>query len=338
MPDSTFQEPKEVQISFSPNLLGISELATASETLQVRCIRSLICLGTDLLVAAAPTLPPKSRFRRAVNVFGLAIFFTSLGFYMSAAPAIQAANGFLNPPTDEETLTMFVPGDEKTREIEEYIKSHPLAVEMRTRLEYSESRPHLKIPEAQRNHSLTGGTLMGTGKVVVPPFVWSEQGGKSLVSISYLGEDLCGHPGLVHGGLLATILDEGLARCCFAALPNKIGMTANLNINYRAPAPAGAYVVLKATTTKVEGRKAWVEGRIETLVRDGEKPVVLAEATALFIEPRQAAVSDGFKDMISKLTFIDNGESLSCIIDNVQLLVRDKNQALDMRWYFFYGV
>lgn len=130
---------------------------------------------------------------------------------------------------------------------------------------------------------------MGAGKVVVPPFVWSEQGGKSLVSISYLGEDVCGHQGLVHGGLLATILDEGLARCCFAALPNKIGMTANLNINYRAPAPAGAYVVLKATTTKVEGRKAWVEGRIETLVRDGEKPVVLAEATALFIEPRQAA-------------------------------------------------
>lgn len=282
--------PRVTASSFSDARLNISGAQRSTNILlsqSARNFRTSNCLRDA--TAAAPTLPPKSRFRRAVNVFGLAIFFTSLGFYMSAAPAIQAANGFLNPPTDEETLTMFVPGDEKTREIEEYIKSHPLAVEMRTRLEYSESRPHLKIPEAQRNHSLTGGTLMGTGKVVVPPFVWSEQGGKSLVSISYLGEDLCGHPGLVHGGLLATILDEGLARCCFAALPNKIGMTANLNINYRAPAPAGAYVVLKATTTKVEGRKAWVEGRIETLVRDGEKPVVLAEATALFIEPRQAA-------------------------------------------------
>lgn len=131
---------------------------------------------------------------------------------------------------------------------------------------------------------------MGPGKVVVPPFHWSEQGGKSMVSISYLGTDLCGHPGIVHGGMLATILDEGLARCCFAALPNKIGMTANLNINYRAPAPAGAFVVLRAKTTKVEGRKAWVEGHLETLVGEGEKPVILVEASALFIEPRQAAV------------------------------------------------
>lgn len=132
---------------------------------------------------------------------------------------------------------------------------------------------------------------MGPGRVVVPPFVWTEKGGKSLVSISYLGTDLCGHPGIVHGGFLATMLDEGLARCCFPALPNKIGVTANLNINYRSPAPAGAFVVLRAKTTKVEGRKAWVEGHIETLVGEGEKPVILAEASALFIEPRQAAVS-----------------------------------------------
>ncbi len=210
---------------------------------------------------------------------------------MAAVPVVNAANGYLNPPTDEETLLMYTPGDDHSQEVEDFIKNHPLAVEMRTKSEYSESRPHLKVPEAQRSHSLTAGTLMGPGKVVVPPFVWSERGGKSLVSIQYLGGDLCGHPGLIHGGLLATMLDEGLARCCFAAIPNKVGMTANLNINYRAPAPAGAFVVLRAKTTKVEGRKAWVEGFIETLVTDGEKPIVLVEASALFIEPRQAAVS-----------------------------------------------
>lgn len=135
---------------------------------------------------------------------------------------------------------------------------------------------------------------MGPGKVEVPPVAFCEEGGKSLVSISYLGRDLCGHPGIVHGGFLATMLDEGLARCCFAALPNKVGMTANLNINYRAPAKADSFVVLRAETTKVEGRKAWVSGVIETLVGEGETPVVIAEATALFIEPRQAAVSVRF--------------------------------------------
>jgi 3'-phosphoadenosine 5'-phosphosulfate synthase len=210
---------------------------------------------------------------------------------MAAVPAFKAANGILHPPTDEETLSMYTPDDDASREIEEFIRNHPIALELRSKPEFIESRPHLKIPESMRSHSLTGGTLIGPGKVVVPPFAWNEKGGKSLVSISYLGVDLCGHPGIVHGGMLATILDEGLARCCFAALPNKVGMTANLNINYRAPAPAGSFVVLRAKTTKVEGRKAWVEGHIETLVAEGEKPVVLVEATALFIEPRQAAVS-----------------------------------------------
>lgn len=210
---------------------------------------------------------------------------------MATIPAFKAANGILNPPSDEETLTMFTPQDEETREVEEFIQRHPITLELRSRSGFSESRPHLKMPISMRAHSLTAGTLMGPGKVVVPPLAFNEEGGKSMVSISYLGKDLCGHPGIIHGGFLATMLDEGLARCCFGALPNKVGMTANLNVNYRAPAPAGAYVVLRATTTKVEGRKAWVEGRIETLVAEGETPVVLADATALFIEPRQAAVS-----------------------------------------------
>ncbi len=210
---------------------------------------------------------------------------------MATAPVMPTINGLVTPPSDAQTLSMFEPPDQLSSEIEAFITNHPLARALRDNPELRESRPHLKIPEALRRHNLTGGTLIGPGKIWVPPFVWSESGGKSLVSISYLGLDLCGHPGIVHGGLLATILDEGLARCCFPALPNKVGVTANLNINYRRPALAGAFVVLRAKTIKVEGRKAWVEGHIETLPEKGEEPVVLVEATALFIQPKQAAVS-----------------------------------------------
>ncbi|RQM06107.1 hypothetical protein DH86_00003348 [Scytalidium sp. 3C] len=184
---------------------------------------------------------------------------------------------------------MFIPEDGESKKVENFLQNHPLTLKMRSNQEFSESRPHLKIPPSYSKHSLVAGSLLGPGKIVVPPIAWNERGGRSLVSISYLGSDLCGHPGIVHGGLLATMLDEGLARCCFEALPNKVGMTVNLNINYRNPTPANSFVVLRAKTTKVEGRKAWVEGRIETVVGDGETPVVLAEASALFIEPRQAA-------------------------------------------------
>ncbi|KAI1456880.1 Thioesterase/thiol ester dehydrase-isomerase [Annulohypoxylon moriforme] len=247
--------------------------------------RRFVSTSSTLETPAQPSF-----LRRAASFLALGITFTVLGTAMAAAPAIPAVTQVLNPPTDEETLTMFLPETDHQREVEDFIQNHPLTKELRTKEEFSEARPHLKIPPTYRNYNLTGGTLMGPGKIVVPPLIFAEEGGKSLVSISYLGDELCGHPGIIHGGLLATILDEGLARCCFAALPHKIGMTANLNINYRAPAPAGSYVVLKATTTKVEGRKAWVEGRIETLVGEGEKPLVLAEATALFIMPKQAAL------------------------------------------------
>jgi 3'-phosphoadenosine 5'-phosphosulfate synthase len=48
--------------------------------------------------------------------------------------------------------------------------------------------------------------------------------------------------------------------------------------------------VLRANTTKVQGRKIWIEGHIEALVTEGEKPIVMVEASALFIELRQSAV------------------------------------------------
>ncbi|KAI1505334.1 Adenylylsulfate kinase-domain-containing protein [Biscogniauxia marginata] len=198
----------------------------------------------------------------------------------------------INAPSDKETLSMFSPQHDLEHEVEQFINNHPLTKEMRAKEGFTESRPHLKIPDPYRSHNLTAGVLLGPGKVVVPPVAFTEEGGKSLVTISYLGHEICGHPGIVHGGFLATMLDEGLARCCFAALPFGMGVTANLNVNYRAPTLANTYVVLRATTTKVEGRKAWVEGRIETLVGEGETPVLLAEATALYISPKQAAVGN----------------------------------------------
>jgi len=210
---------------------------------------------------------------------------------MAAAPTIPVISEIMNPPTDEESLSMYVPKTEEERTVYDFINSHPLAKEFREKEGFSELIPHMKIPKGYRSHSLTAGTLSGPGRIVVPPLVFTEEGGKSLIAISYLGHELCGHPGIVHGGLLATLLDEGLARCCFAALPRKMGVTANLNINYRAPTKADSYIVLRATTTKVEGRKAWVEGRIETLpINEGDTPVVLADATALFVSPKQAAV------------------------------------------------
>ncbi|KAK5717885.1 hypothetical protein LTR15_008727 [Elasticomyces elasticus] len=209
---------------------------------------------------------------------------------MAAAPAAETLNGFVNPPTDAETLTLYEPSTACAIEVNDHIINHPLAVKLRTEKAMTESRPHLKIPVAMRPHNLTGGTLLGEGKIEVPPLTFQDTASElpQLVQLSYVGPALCGHPGIVHGGLLATLLDEGLARACFPALPNKVGVTASLKIDYRVPCPAGSYIVLKAQTTKVEGRKAWVKGWIELLGDDEGEGTKLVEAEALFIEPKGA--------------------------------------------------
>lgn len=219
------------------------------------------------------------------------LLFTTIGFIMASAPAYEAAAAILSPPSDAETLDSFLPQDDDATAKEDYINAHPLTASLRVNPDMIESRPHLKIPASWRKHNLTGGTLSGPGKMAVPPFSWTDRDGRSYVQITHVGTDLCGHMGIIHGGFLATMLDEGLARCCFPVLPFNVGMTAKLEINYKKPAVADQYLVLRATTVRAEGRKAWVEGQIETLpTEEGQEPTILATASALYVSPKQASV------------------------------------------------
>ncbi|EPS42874.1 hypothetical protein H072_3182 [Dactylellina haptotyla CBS 200.50] len=178
--------------------------------------------------------------------------------------------------------------DEQTLEIEAYIQNHPIIQKLREDKTLIETRPHLEIPTIFRPNMLTAGVLTGPDRIAVPPLVFADKHGKRLFAILHVGEQLCGHPGVVHGGLLATLMDETLARCCFPALPNKVGMTANLDLNYRAPCKANQFIIIKAETTKVEGRKAWASGRLESLPEPGAEGDgrLLVEASVLMIEPK----------------------------------------------------
>ncbi|KAK2010504.1 thioesterase superfamily protein [Colletotrichum eremochloae] len=244
-------------------------------------------VGAD---SAAQPIRTPSRFRRVIAFSAFGLLFAGLGFTAAASPLVPGLLDVTRHRSDEDSLRAYVPEDDEAQAVNDFINGHPLAAEMRQNPDMIESRPHMRLPDVLRRHNLTGGTLLGPGRITVPPVCWTEKGGRSLVSISHLGTDVCGHPGIVHGGLLATMLDEGLARCCFAALPHNVGVTAKLEINYRKPVHAGTYVVLRARTIRVEGRKAWVEGQLETLAANGEEPVVLAQASALFVSPRFASV------------------------------------------------
>ncbi|KAI9472459.1 MAG: HotDog domain-containing protein [Benjaminiella poitrasii] len=135
--------------------------------------------------------------------------------------------------------------------------------------------------QSEKDHSLTYTTLRGPGMMIARPVIFYNKTYTECTSVVHLGTNMCGHDGIIHGGLAATILDEGLASVAVPALPNKIGFTANLNVNYRRPIRANQWVVMKSKLDKSEDRKAYVSAFIESL--DGQ---LFTEATSLYIAPK----------------------------------------------------
>ena len=94
-----------------------------------------------------------------------------------------------------------------------------------------------------------------------------------------------------HGGVLTTLLDEGLSFCGElyqrAHLPKSGSMmyTANLNIDFRAPFITPGIGLIKVWMTKVEGRKYWLSGVLED-----KEGTVTTEAKALCITARPGKI------------------------------------------------
>lgn len=103
------------------------------------------------------------------------------------------------------------------------------------------------------------------------------------VTFFNLGSQLSGHEGIVHGGLLATLLDELTCRLAFQNFHSKKGVTANLNINYKKPCFCNSNIMIKCELIKKIGRKCWVRGLIYNMAEQLE---LVTECECLVIEPK----------------------------------------------------
>lgn len=63
------------------------------------------------------------------------------------------------------------------------------------------------VTDDYRVHHLTAGTLRGDDKLGVAPALFQSMDESQVLSVLHVGKSLCGHPNIVHGGLLATILE-----------------------------------------------------------------------------------------------------------------------------------
>jgi uncharacterized protein (TIGR00369 family) len=85
-----------------------------------------------------------------------------------------------------------------------------------------------------------------------------------------------GPPGHLHGGIIATLLDEAMGKA--NKLAGVVAMTRTMEVEYLRPVPLKTPLLLEGWGVKREGRKHWNAAEIRT--EDGK---VLARSTGLFI-------------------------------------------------------
>lgn len=148
----------------------------------------------------------------------------------------------------------------------------------------TKARSVLNVSEENLPDHLSCSTLSGQGMLSRRPIVFFDDDNGALMAFYHVGRKLSGHPKLVHGGLLAVLLDECMGKASFSKLVGKIAVTAKLEISYQSPVYVEKVIVIEAEVTEVQGRKAWVSAT----VRDSSSETLLVKATGLFIEPKWA--------------------------------------------------
>jgi acyl-coenzyme A thioesterase PaaI-like protein len=88
-----------------------------------------------------------------------------------------------------------------------------------------------------------------------------------------------GYPGVAHGGIVATILDEISGRAHIGAVPPRFMYTVRLEIRYRQNVPTGEPLKIVGKAGKSKGRTAIAKGEIYN-----QGGSLLAEAEVLLVD------------------------------------------------------
>ncbi|KMU90715.1 hypothetical protein CIHG_08675 [Coccidioides immitis H538.4] len=223
-----------------------------------------------------------------------AIIFGLFGYHSIDRIVDQFAGPVYQPDTPED--------QEAQRQIREQFDKLNIVKELRENPEFVEWEAYGNFsPEEKRKRLTTGGSgvvepsrrSLGNIGINSTRVFWNEKD-KTAISVLFLGNGIDGWPGVVHGGALAILLDEGMGRVALRCVPARTGLTANLNIDYRKPVLSGQFctVTAKYVPEKSNDRKAAIKGEI----RDSMGRLC-TEASALFVVPRTLTLrklGDGF--------------------------------------------
>ncbi len=101
----------------------------------------------------------------------------------------------------------------------------------------------------------------------------------SVVCLATVPDTFEGPRGYVHGGIIATLLDETMSKSVRAQ--GFTAMTRQMEVDYLRPVPSCAPLRMEGRVVRSEGRKHWTEAKIMSA-----EGTMLAHGKGLFVEAR----------------------------------------------------
>jgi acyl-coenzyme A thioesterase PaaI-like protein len=173
-----------------------------------------------------------------------------------------------------------------TNTLRQTMHALPLAVRLANDPNWESWDAYTSLPPESLPHRLTTGPMGGMRGIGYQHVFANRETGEFVVLV-WLGKGLAGWPGVVHGGCIATVLDECLGRPALRWFDERSGVTARLEIQYKKPVLSGGWWLVRSKVEEdAEGsgekrNKTWVNGTLEDL--DGN---VYVGARALYVVPK----------------------------------------------------
>lgn len=153
------------------------------------------------------------------------------------------------------------------------------------------SHPNIQPTRQPNSH---GCFICGLANPIGLKMVFEEDFEKEQVRAEIvIPEHYRSYPGIVHGGIIAAILDETSGRAIMMKTgdPNSFFATAKLSVRYRQPTPTNTPLIAVGWVEQMGQDRALVKGQLELKTGADGIPTVLAECESLIVKPRPGFLS-----------------------------------------------
>lgn len=117
-------------------------------------------------------------------------------------------------------------------------------------------------PMQPRNHDMRNRCFgCGEDNPAGLHLVFAQEPDGSVSATATLGHNYEGPPGHLHGGIIATLMDETMSKANRAR--GEIALTRQLQVEYLRPIPSSRPIHLRGHVERIEGRKLWTKAVIE---------------------------------------------------------------------------